>query len=149
MAEFDKQPGGDRPSPAKAAFAMDEDVRAGTQQSPKLFPCDHPLRLEAGVGGADIAKGQVMPFHVPAPHLWPERGDAQIGKFMVLDQGHDRRGIPGGDHVEVGRQVPVPGATGGVSLGLAGREGHADLAQPRTARDRGDLKRVGTGWFWD
>ena len=96
----------------------------------------------SGVRHAVVLDGPVVPLHVPAPDLGTQGGDAQAVQLVRLDQGDDRRRVPGGDGVEVGPEVAPVRAGQAVRLLLAGREGDADPAAGGAHGDLGDAEGV-------
>ena len=75
------------------------------QQRPDGRTCGGPCFLEFGIRNGHVDYMEVQPFHMPLDDL-SQMWNIEIIKFELLDEGHDRRGIP----VGYGLEVPMPRA---------------------------------------
>lgn len=141
-AAFGEQTGGDRAGPAQAALAVDQHTAATGEKPAQSGGAYGPCGLESRVGDAVVTDWPMMPFHVTAAHLRADRRDAQGFEFLRFRQGHDSRGIPGSDPVEIRGQVALMRTAQRIELSLAGSEGDADQAAVVADGQFGDVERV-------
>ena len=99
------------------------------QRRPDGRTCD-PCLLEFGIGNGHVDYMEVQPLVDDLSHIW----NIEIIKFELLDEGHDRRGIPVGYGVE----VPMPRACRALAL----TEAETQSTQAITKVDSRNLQRV-------
>jgi len=127
---------------ALTALAMHQNIEPRTQLASQAFPDCCPPGFKLWAGGRDIRDRKVMPAHVACHHFLSERCHSKCLHLVGLDQGHDRRGIPRCNRIQVEPQIPLPAARHGAGLYLAGTERDANAARSGKGQNFGDLKGV-------
>src|SRR5262249_1595836 len=131
-----------RSGPTEPAAAMDEHVRAGSQDGTQFLAGRGPRSLELFVGRRHVYNRQMEPRHPAVRYLLAEMRNAQLGKFLLLYQSYDRDRSPGADRVEIKGKIAIPLTGHGVPVALARAKCDPNPPEQGTGRDGCNLQWV-------